>query len=205
MRVVGGERPQRAARMPQAVSDEALVAGMAAQDRRSAEEFVRRFEARVFGLALSMVGDAGLAEDVAQEALVRAWRHAAVFDPGRAPAASWLLTIARNLAIDALRMRRSIPVGGEEIARLTGEDSSTERAIEAALAMPELRNALATLPCEQRRALVLAHAYGYTAAEIGRIEAVPLGTAKTRIRTAMAKLRDAMGGQGAPAADGERP
>ncbi|MDA8291497.1 MAG: RNA polymerase sigma factor [Actinomycetota bacterium] len=194
MHLVGGERSSRVTRWSGTVSDEALVAGMAARDERSAEEFVQRYERRVYGLALSMLADRALAEDVAQEALLRAWRHAAVFDPARAPVASWLLTIARNLAIDALRLRRSVPVDDEEIARLGGDDRSADRAIEAALALPGLKDALGGLPPEQRRALVLAHAYGYTAAEIGRMERIPLGTAKTRIRTGMAKLRDSLDG-----------
>lgn len=195
MRVVGGDHPSRSARRAAAVSDEALVAGMAAGDEQSAAAFVRRYERRVFGLALAMLGDAALAQDVAQEALVRAWRHAAVFDPARAPVASWLLTIARNLAIDALRLRRSVPVAGDELARLGGGDRESDRALDVALSIPGLHAALAGLPPEQRRALVLAHAYGYTAAEIGRIEQVPLGTAKTRIRSGMAKLRVSMAGE----------
>lgn len=180
------------------MSDEALVAGMAAGDEQAAAAFVRRYQRRVFGLAMSMLGDRALAEDVAQEALVRAWRHASVFDPRRAPVAAWLLTITRHLAIDALRLRRAVPLADEEIARLVRCDDDTERAIEVALARPGLRAALAELPAEQRRALVLAHAYGYTAAEVGRLEHVPLGTAKTRIRAAMAKLRGAMHGEKAP-------
>src|SRR5436190_2929091 len=90
-------------------SDEALVAGMAAGDRDAASVFVRRFERRVFGCAVAVVGDRGRAEDVAQEAFVRAWRHAAAFDPRRATVATWLLAITRNLGIDSLRVERVRP------------------------------------------------------------------------------------------------
>jgi RNA polymerase sigma-70 factor (ECF subfamily) len=186
------ERPYARA---EEVSDEALVAGMAAGDERAATAFVRRYQRRVFGLALSMVGDPVLAEDVAQEALLRVWRHAAVFDPRRAPVAAWVLTIARNLAIDAIRLRRAVPVEGEELERLRGADDRSEGALDAAIAGPGLRAALERLTPEHRRALVLAAGYGFTAAEVGRRESIPLGTAKTRIRTAMGKLRVSMAGQ----------
>src|SRR5690349_2083588 len=85
-------------------SDEALVAGLALGDADAALAFVRRFQRRVYGCALAIVGDRGRAEDVAQEAFVRAWKHAAIFDPRRASVATWLLTITRNLAIDAVRV-----------------------------------------------------------------------------------------------------
>src|SRR6266508_5518305 len=90
-------------------SDEALLAGMANGDRDAAVAFVRRYQARAFGLALAVVGDRQLAEDVAQEAFVRVWRHAQVFEATRGTARAWVATIVRNLAIDALRLRREAP------------------------------------------------------------------------------------------------
>src|SRR4051794_36732891 len=75
------------------LSDEPLLAGLGAGDRRAAAAFVRRFERRVYGLALTVVGDPALAEDIAQEALTRAWRHAQAYDPRRGAVATWLLTI----------------------------------------------------------------------------------------------------------------
>src|SRR5436305_7136882 len=102
------------------LSDESLLAGLGAGDRRAATAFVRRFERRVYGLALTVVGDPALAEDVAQEALTRAWRHAQAYDSRRGAVATWLLTITRNLAIDALRMRRSDPRSPGDLADLLG-------------------------------------------------------------------------------------
>ena len=96
------------------VSDEALLAGMAVGDQSAAVAFVRRYQRRVFGLAHSMTGDVGVAEDVAQEALIRVWRHAPVFDPRRGSVTSWVLTITRNLTIDALRLRRATPNHGPD-------------------------------------------------------------------------------------------
>src|ERR1700693_2225741 len=97
------------------VSDEALLAGMAVGDESAGVTFVRRYQRRVFGLALAMVGDHGQAEDIAQEALLRVWRHATVFDRRRASVATWVLTITRNLALDFLRLRRALPVSPDEL------------------------------------------------------------------------------------------
>src|SRR5256885_16983767 len=85
------------------VTDEALLAGFAVGDPEAAETFIARFQRRVYGVALAITRDARFAEDVAQEAFVRAWRHAETFDPRRGSVATWLIVIARNLAVDAMR------------------------------------------------------------------------------------------------------
>ncbi len=179
---------------PEGSSDEALLAGVAAGDERAAVALVRRYQKRVFGLALSIVSDAGTAEEVAQEAMLRVWRHAAVYDARRGAVASWMLTITRNLAIDALRLRRATPVDPDDFMglALVGAGEAPEESAIAALRAPGVRAALAALPSEQRRALVLAAVYGRTAAEISEAEQIPLGTAKTRIRAAMIKMRQTL-------------
>jgi len=101
-----------------ALSDEALLAGLGVGEADTGAAFVRRFQRRTFGLALSIVGDPGLAEDVAQEAMAKAWRHAQAYDPRRGSVATWLLTITRNLAIDALRLRRAQPTDPEVLVAL---------------------------------------------------------------------------------------
>jgi RNA polymerase sigma factor (sigma-70 family) len=170
-----------------AVSDEALLAGVAAGQRDAAAAFVRRFQARVYGLVITMVRDPGLAEDVSQEAFVRAWRHAATYDPRRGRVATWLLTIARNAAIDAIRMRRPEPLDPDVLAaRLEGPAETRP------LPDDRLRGAVAELPEEQRRALFMAVYLGHTAREISDHEGAPLGTIKSRIRMAMLKLHDAL-------------
>jgi RNA polymerase sigma-70 factor (ECF subfamily) len=173
------------------LSDEALLAGMAVGDETAAVTFVRRYQRRVYGLAVSMLGDAQAAEDVAQEALVRAWRHAQVFDARRGSAATWVLAITRNLAIDAMRVRRSTPMDPARFLTLgaVSMDESPEDVGETFDSNPNLRGALAGLPPEQRRALVLAVVYGLTAQDVSDRESIPLGTAKTRIRAGLQKLR----------------
>lgn len=176
------------------ISDELLLSGMAVGDDRAGLVFVRRYQRRLFGLALGIVGDTGLAEDVAQEAFMRIFRHAPVFDARRGSVATWTLTITRNLAIDALRVRRAVPTDPQD--RVFQELMSNRRQPDdAALtsdAVGRAKAALAGLPIEQRRAVVLAAMYGRTAAEIAAEEAIPLGTAKSRIRLGMAKLREAV-------------
>src|ERR671933_1340332 len=98
------------------LSDEGLLAGLASGDPDDAAAFVRRFQRRVYGLAWTILRDADLADDAAQETFVRAWRHAAGYDPRRGRVAAWLLTIARNVAIDRARMRRIAPADPDVIA-----------------------------------------------------------------------------------------
>lgn len=176
-------------------ADAALVAGFALRDEAAATAFVRRFQSRVYGLALSITRDAGLAEDVSQEVFVRAWRAAGSYDPRRASALTWLLTITRNAAIDAVRVKRPVPVTGDVLERIIGDtlDAAGPEQVaqtndESARAVDRLRS----LPPEQARAVVLALIGGCTAAEVSEQEQVPLGTAKTRIRLGMRRLREAM-------------
>ena len=178
-------------------ADDALLAGYATGDPDASVAFVRRHQRRVFGLALSIVSDPALAEDVAQEAFTRAWRHASTYDTRRGSVPAWLLTITRNLAIDAIRLRRARPVDPDVIASMgleaTGPGSQpARRGRGRRRRRPGAGGAGKTLPEDQRRALVLAALCGRTANEVSETEGIPLGTAKTRIRTGMQKLRIAL-------------
>lgn len=168
------------------MSDDALLAGMAAGDADAMAAFVRRHQSRVFGLALSVVGDSAVAEEVAQEAFVRAWRHAGNYDPRRARATTWLLTITRNVAIDVVRVRRELamePVVVAEMMIASRDDS--ERVADS----DRITAALRELPREQAVAVMLSVHFGLTAQEISDQQEIPLGTAKTRIRTGLSRLR----------------
>jgi RNA polymerase sigma factor (sigma-70 family) len=176
------------------LSDESLLAGLGSNDPQAAAAFVRRFQGRVFGLAYTVLGDRDAAGDVAQEAFVRAWRHAEVFDPRRGSVATWLLTITRNLALDAVRMRRAVPVDPGDLAGLQGgtAEPGPDQPILTTGELVRLRQAVAGLPEEQGRSLLLAVFHGLTAREISELDGLPLGTVKTRIRTALLKLRSAL-------------
>jgi RNA polymerase sigma-70 factor (ECF subfamily) len=171
--------------------DEALLCSIALGDERAALSFVRRFQSRVFGLALLIVRDRALAEDVAQEALWRVFRHADAYDPRRGAVSAWVLTITRNLAIDAVRVRRQQPTDphDEVFARLVALQAGPEEQAEGRHAAALLREALGQLPIAQRRAVVRSAIYGQSATEIAAAEQIPLGTAKSRVRLAVARLR----------------
>ncbi len=172
-------------------TDEALLAGIAAGDESATVAFVRRYQRRVYGLAVGVLNDSAAAEDVAQEALLRAWRHAPVFDPRRGSVESWVLTITKNLSIDALRRRRDFATDPDELMNgaLAFGGVSVEEAVVSRSLRPQILQALSALPAEQRRAVILASLYGRTAVEISELEQIPVGTAKTRIRAGLIKLR----------------
>jgi RNA polymerase sigma factor (sigma-70 family) len=170
--------------------DETLLAGLGTGDAEIAVAFVRRFQRTVFGVAVAVLGDPKLAEDVAQQTFERAWKHAQVYDSRRGSVRTWLTTIAHNLAIDVVRARKPVPIDPAELTDMLGAVRDTpERRAMASEDSAELRAELALLPREQARAVVLAGIYGMTAKQIAELEKIPLGTAKTRIRTAMEKLR----------------
>jgi RNA polymerase sigma-70 factor (ECF subfamily) len=180
------------------LSDEALVAGMANHDERAGHAFVRRHERRLFGIAISIVNDRTIAEDVAQEAFIRVWRHAAIFDPRRSSVITWMSTITRNLAIDALRLRRAYPADPDDVVWM-GMVSDMNPLEERAVRNDEMARARAViraLPVDQRRALMRSAFYGQSAREVAEAEQIPLGTAKSRIRLGLSKVRDALAEQG---------
>ncbi|MGW1377442.1 RNA polymerase sigma factor [Streptomyces sp. NPDC002446] len=170
-----------------------MLSGLATGDPELAVTFVRRFQHTVFGVAIAVLGDPQLAEDIAQQTFERAWRHAQIYDSRRGSVATWLTTIAHNLAIDAMRSRQPQPVAPEDLDALLGAVTATpERLALADEASSRLRAAVAQLPREQGRAVVMAGIYGMSARQVADWEKIPLGTAKTRIRTAMGKLRTAL-------------
>jgi DNA-directed RNA polymerase specialized sigma24 family protein len=93
----------------EAPSDEALLIAVARGESGAGSAFVGRFQQSVYGLARAIIGDPVEAEDIAEEALTRAWHQARTFDPHRLPASRWVLRITRNLAIDAIRRQRGSP------------------------------------------------------------------------------------------------
>jgi RNA polymerase sigma-70 factor (ECF subfamily) len=179
-------------------SDEALVAGLGAGDTEVARVLIRRFQARVYGLALSIVRDRAAAEEVAQDTFVRAWRYAASFDPRRGSAAAWLLTIGRNTALDYIRARgrrlERLPLEPldslDSLAELVAKSDDGDPIVNPHDAIAPIADAVRSLPLEQRETLMAAAYYGFTAREISEAWDVPIGTVKTRLRLALHKLRD---------------
>jgi RNA polymerase sigma-70 factor (ECF subfamily) len=182
-----------------APTDEALLELVAAGDQEATSVLVRRYERRVYGLALAVLGDPHRAQEAAQEAIERVYRRAASFEPSRGSAAGWILTIARNAAIDERRRT----TGAQQAVALDGLELSSQGPdpLDQAItneSLTAIRSKLAGLPEGQRRALVLAAWGGLTAAEIAEREQVPLGTAKTRLRSGLLNLRSALDGPNSP-------
>lgn len=151
--------------------------------------------AKVFGLVLRVVRDRAQSEEVTQEVFLEIWRTASRYEPERGSALAWMLTIAHGRAVDRVRAAESASrreVVYEERNRTVSHDSTAEAAHEAIEAR-RVRSALGTLTPVQREALELAYLGGYTHTEVATMLDLPLGTAKTRIRDGLIRLRDTMG------------
>ncbi|MAO81946.1 sigma-70 family RNA polymerase sigma factor [uncultured Nocardioides sp.] len=151
--------------------------------------------ARVHGMALRVVRDPAQAEEVTQEAYLEIWRTAARFDPSRGSALSWLLTLTHRKAVDRVRSaeaasRRDTTYHQQN--QPIDHDVTAEQA-NASLEARRVRGALASLTAVQREAVELAYFGGYTHTEVATMLQLPVGTAKTRIRDGLIRLRDAMG------------
>ncbi len=139
---------------------------------------------------------------MAQETMLLVWRKAALFDPQKAGAATWIYVIARNLRADARRRAwRSVTLAGsdtEAVTELPAALPGTDEMVSSAQDEAVLRQALSTLPQEQLQALELSFFEDQSHVEIARKLGIPLGTAKSRIRLALARLRAALGGEERP-------
>jgi RNA polymerase sigma-70 factor (ECF subfamily) len=171
------------------LSDESLLAGMARGEPDSAAAFVRRYQARVYGLALTIVGVPAVAEEVAQETFIKAWRHAATYDGRRGRVSTWLLTITRNTAIDMVRYRHDDPMDPELLMAVLTARQDGDPADDQDTSL-QLRQALSELTPEQAMPIVMMTYHGLTAQEIATRNDIPVGTIKTRVRRGLQVLRD---------------
>ena len=170
--------------------------------RRSArgdeQAFARLYDAtatRVFGLAVRVVRDPAQAEEVTQEVFLEIWRTASRFDPDRGSPLGWLLTITHRKAVDRVRSAEAATRRDATYHEQNQpvEHDSTAEAAHASLDAHRVRGALAALTKVQREAVGLAYLGGYTHTEVATMLDLPVGTAKTRIRDGLIRLRDAMG------------
>lgn len=149
----------------------------------------------VYGITLRVLADPHQAEEVAQEALVESWRKAAQFDPARGSAAAWIATIAHHRAVDRVRSSASARQRDTSWHEQSAQESTADATFDSAsahLTSAKILDALTQLPPTQRRAVELAYFGGYTYADVARLMQCPLGTTKTRIRTALLQLRQSM-------------
>lgn len=184
-----GDRPLDYA----SAGDDRLVFALAARDVRALEALYDRYGDYVYSVSLRVVGDVQLAEDIAQEVFLRLWRRPDLFDAARGRFVTWLLSVARNKAIDE-RRSRGRRFRHENPPGLEADDlpAAAEDPVDSALLADDrviIQRALALLPVEQRAAIQLAYFGGYTQQEIAERLKQPLGTVKTRIRLGLQKLR----------------
>jgi RNA polymerase sigma factor (sigma-70 family) len=175
------------------LSDDMLLAGCGTGDSAAALAFVRRFQRTVFGVAVAVIDDVGLAEDIARQAFERVCGQVERYDPRCGSVRRWLTSIVHSLAVDAVRVRRARPIDTQDLESLIAAITQThEPVVQAEETSCQLRRSLAALPPEQARAAVLSAVHGISARELAEREAIPLGTARSRLRTAFATLHDTM-------------
>ena len=172
------------------LSDEAVVALIARSDEVALGELYDRYRRVAYGLAVRILRDEALAEDVLQEAFLAVWRSAPRFMPERGKASTWLLTLVHRRAVDVVRReerRRAEPLadGHEYGAEPSAADDAWLR-----LERERIQNALSRLPDRQREAIELAYFGGFTQSELAERLGEPLGTIKSRMFAGLARLRE---------------
>jgi RNA polymerase sigma-70 factor (ECF subfamily) len=175
-----------------------LAALLKACGRGDEAAFAQLYDAtssRVVGLAVRVVRDPAQAEEVAQEAFLDIWRTSGRFDPTKGSPLGWLLTIVHRKAVDRVRSAEASTRRDASYQQQNQhvDHDSTAEAAQASLEARRVRGALESLTPVQREALELAYFGGYTHSEVATMLELPVGTAKTRIRDGLIRLRDTMG------------
>jgi RNA polymerase sigma-70 factor, ECF subfamily len=181
---------------PQPIPDSALIERMMAGDEAALSTLYDRYSAMLFGMLMRILRDQQAAEEVLQDMFLQLWRNAAQFDAKRGSLPAWLMVIGRNRAISRLRGRRDREVLEEEEGDYANTFASGQNIEDEAVRAELARNisaALEQLPAEQKQAVELAYFEGMTQSEIANRTGTPLGTVKTRVRTAMQTLRQILG------------
>jgi len=187
--VPGGAEAQPSPPPAEAASDSDLLVRVAARDREAFEVLYGRYVRSVFGLALRRLRDRQRAEDAVQEMFAAVWRSAGSYRPERGAAAPWLYAVARNAIVDRLRVREDL--GGEPPEVVSTEPGPAEQA-EASYVSWRVHRALESLPEKERDVLELAYWSGLSQSEVASFLNIPLGTVKTRTRSALARLADVL-------------
>jgi RNA polymerase sigma-70 factor (ECF subfamily) len=178
--------------LPVGATDTALLVRVADRDREAFELLYKRYVRSIFGLALRRLRDRQRAEDAVQETFTAVWRSAASYRPERGPAAPWLYAIARNAIVDRMRARVEPPAEAPDLA--STEPGPGETA-EASYVSWRVHRALEELPNKEREVVELAYWSGLSQSEVAEYLHIPLGTVKTRTRSALARLADVLEGE----------
>jgi RNA polymerase sigma-70 factor (ECF subfamily) len=181
---------------PPASAEATLLRRCAGSDREAFSELYDLVSPRVHGLVRRVVRNPAMSDEVTQEVMVEVWRHSARFDPAKGSAIGWILAIAHRRAVDRVRAEEATGRRDDDWARQSqpvAHDQTTERA-ERSIDRQRVRRALEQLTDTQRRSIELAYYGGYTHTEVAALLDIPVGTAKTRIRDGLIRLRDTLGG-----------
>jgi RNA polymerase sigma-70 factor (ECF subfamily) len=178
-------------------TDLSLLQRIATRDAAALAELYDRHSRLLFGLILRIVRDRGEAEDILQEAFVRIWTRAGIYDARVGGPLPWIVRLARNCAIDRLRARQvraavdapAIEVAGVQVAAPPAAIQTPEAAVMGAERRQTVTDALGGLPAVQRQLIEAAFFEGYTHSELAQRFGLPLGTVKTRIRAGMIAMR----------------
>src|SRR5437899_1475553 len=177
---------------PVDASDAELLVLVAGRDRQAFELLYHRYVRSMFGLALRRLRDRQRAEDAVQETFAAVWRSAASYRPERGPAAPWLYAVARNAIVDRMRARAEPAAEVPDLA--SGEPGPAERA-ESSYVSWRVHRALEELPEKEREVLELAYWSGMSQSEVAEYLHIPLGTVKTRTRSALSRLAGVLEGE----------
>jgi RNA polymerase sigma-70 factor, ECF subfamily len=177
---------------PVETTDADLLVRIADRDREAFDVLYHRYVRSMFGLALRRLRDRQRAEDAVQETFAAVWRSAASYRPERGPAAPWLYAIARNAIVD--RFRTQIDTAGE-VPEIVSADPGPADAAETSFVSWRVHRALETLPPREREVVELAYWSGLSQSEVAEYLHIPLGTVKTRTRSALARLADVLEGE----------
>lgn len=170
-----------------------LIAEVAGGDKSAFARLYALTHAKLLGVALRILRDRALAEDVLQESYVKVWRHAASYDKAIASPMTWMATIVRHGAIDALRKRQLEALGSEEeMATVASGDPDPVEEMHLARLRPKALAAFAKLPEEKRRLIMLAYLRDRSRQELSQRFGVPANTIKTHLRRALLEMRATM-------------
>jgi RNA polymerase sigma factor (sigma-70 family) len=163
------------------------------KDPAALEQLYTKYERLIYSFAYRMVKDAMAAEEIVQELFMRIWKSAERYDPDNGKLSTWMFAITRNIAIDLIRKRKSRmpePTAPEEqLETITTELGNTEKVAEQRWIGDEIRTALVDLNKEQQEVIELIYYQGYTQQDVSDLQAIPLGTVKSRVRLALRHLK----------------
>lgn len=185
----------------ESLDDHQLIQRISQVDKDALEALYTRFQTPVYSLAMYMLKQPALAEEVTQDIFLNIWLKAGSFNSERGQPKGWIMSVAHHKIVDVIRSRRRTivntdPADYETLDLLPASGASTEAQVEQTLERERIMRALATIPESQRQVIMLAYFEGFSQSEMAERLDQPLGTIKTRVRLAMQKLRTVLENDG---------